>query len=43
MGLMRSSSVREMVYQSTTKFLLGSRWFLRSLQFVTDKFGDLTL
>jgi hypothetical protein len=25
------------------KFLPGSRWFLRSLQFITDKFGDLTL
>jgi hypothetical protein len=32
-----------MVYQSTTMFLLGSRWFLGSLQFITAKFGDLTL
>jgi hypothetical protein len=42
-GLMRSNFVRAMVYQSTTKFLPGSRWFLESLQFVPDKFGDLTL
>jgi hypothetical protein len=40
---MRSSFVRAMVFQSTTKFLPGSRWFLGSLQFITDKFGDLTL
>jgi hypothetical protein len=40
---MRSSFMRAMAYQSTTKFLPGSRWFLESLQFVTDKFGDLTL
>jgi hypothetical protein len=31
-----------MAYQSTTKFLPGSRWFLGSLQFITNKFGDLT-
>jgi hypothetical protein len=42
-GLTRSSFVRAMTYQSTTKFLPGSRGFLRSLQFITDKFGDLTL
>jgi hypothetical protein len=42
-GLTRSSFMRSMAYQSTTKFLPGSRWFLGSLQFVTDKFGDLTL
>jgi hypothetical protein len=35
--------VRTITYQSTTKFLSGSRWFLGSLQFVSDKFGDLTL
>jgi hypothetical protein len=27
---------------TTTKFLIGSRWFLGSLQFITDKFRDLT-
>jgi hypothetical protein len=32
-----------MAYQSTSKFLTGSRWFLESLQFIIDKFGDLTL
>jgi hypothetical protein len=42
-GLTRSRFVRAMAYQSTTKFLPGSRWFLGSLQFVTDRFGDLTL
>jgi hypothetical protein len=35
--------VRAMVFQSTIEFLLGLRWFLGSLQFVTDKFGDLNL
>jgi hypothetical protein len=35
--------MRVMAFQSTTKFLPGSRWFLGSLQFVTDKFGDLNL
>jgi hypothetical protein len=35
--------MRAMAYQSTTKFLPDSKWFLGSLQFVTDKFGDLTL
>jgi hypothetical protein len=43
MGLMRSSFVRTMAFQSTTKFILGSRWFLGSLLFITDKFGDLNL
>jgi hypothetical protein len=42
-GLMRSSFMRAMVNQSATKFLPGSEWFLGSLQFITDKFGDLTL
>jgi hypothetical protein len=32
-----------MVFQSPTKFLPSSRWFLRSLLFITDKFGDLNL
>jgi hypothetical protein len=40
---MRSIFVRAMTHQSTTKFLPGSRWFLGSLQFITDKFRDLTL
>jgi hypothetical protein len=43
MGLMRSSFMRPMTYQSTTKFMPDSRWFLGSLQFITDKFGILTL
>jgi hypothetical protein len=41
--LTRSCFVRAMTYQSTTKFLNGSRWFLESLQFITNKFRDLTL
>jgi hypothetical protein len=41
---MRSSFVRAMSYQSATKFLPGSRWFLGSLhQFIIDEFGDLIL
>jgi hypothetical protein len=32
-----------MTFQSTTKFLPGSRWFLGSLEFLTDKFGNLSL
>jgi hypothetical protein len=43
MGLTRSSFVRVMTFQSTTRFLPGSRWFLGSLQFFTDKFEDLNL
>jgi hypothetical protein len=35
--------VRAMVFQSTTKFLPGSRWFLGSLLFIADKFGDMNL
>jgi hypothetical protein len=35
--------MRVMTFQSTTKFLLGSRWFLGSLEFLTDKFGNLSL
>jgi hypothetical protein len=30
-------------FQSTTKFLPGSRWVLGSLLFIADKFGDLDL
>jgi hypothetical protein len=40
---MRSSFMSAITYQSTTKFLPGSKWFLGSLQFITDKFRDLTL
>jgi hypothetical protein len=43
MLLMRLSFVRAVAFQSTTKFLLGSRWFLDSLEFLTDKFGNLSL
>jgi hypothetical protein len=43
MGLMRSSLVRATTYQSTTKFLPDSRWFLGSLPFINNKFGDKTL
>jgi hypothetical protein len=42
-GLTRASIVKTMAFQSTTKFLPGSRWFLGSLEFLTDKFGDLSL
>jgi hypothetical protein len=37
------SFVRTMTFQSTTMFLPGSRWFLDSLEFLTDKFGNLIL
>jgi hypothetical protein len=43
MGHMRSDYVRSMAFQSTTKFLSSSRWFLGSLLFIADKFGDLSL
>jgi hypothetical protein len=43
MRLTRSSFVRAMTFESTTKFLAGTRWFLGSFQFVTNKFGDLYL
>jgi hypothetical protein len=43
MGLTRSSFMRAMVFQSTTMFLPGSRRFLGSLLFITDRFGDLSL
>jgi hypothetical protein len=42
-GLTRSDYVRSMVFQSTTKFLPGSRWVVRSLLFIANKFGDLSL
>jgi hypothetical protein len=42
-GLTRLSFVRAMAFQSTTKFLPGSRWFLCSLEFLTDKFGNVSL
>jgi hypothetical protein len=32
-----------MAFQSTTKFLPGSRWVLGSLLFIADKFGELIL
>jgi hypothetical protein len=32
-----------MAFQSTTKFLPSSRWFLGSLEFLTEKFGDMSL
>jgi hypothetical protein len=35
--------MRAMEFQYTTKFLSDSRWFLGSLEFITDKFGDLSL
>jgi hypothetical protein len=43
MWLIRSSFVRSMAYQSTNKFLPDSRWFLGCPQFITNKFGDITL
>jgi hypothetical protein len=43
MGLTRLSFVRATTFQSTTKFLPGSRWFLGSLEFLTDKIGNLSL
>jgi hypothetical protein len=43
MGLKRSDYIRSMAFQSTTKFLPGSRWVLGSLLFITDKFEDLSL
>jgi hypothetical protein len=32
-----------MMFQSTTNFLPGSRWFLGSLEFLSDKFENLSL
>jgi hypothetical protein len=42
-GPSRSDYKRSMVFQSTTKFLPSSRWFLGSLLFNANKFGDLSL
>jgi hypothetical protein len=42
-GLTRPSFVRTMAFQSTTKLLPGSRWFLGSVEFLTDQFGNLSL
>jgi hypothetical protein len=35
--------MRTMVFQYTTKFIPCSRWFLGSLEFLTDQFGNLSL
>jgi hypothetical protein len=43
MGLMRSDYVTSMAFQSTTKFLPGSRWVLGSFLFIADMFEDLSL
>jgi hypothetical protein len=43
MGLTRSSFMRALAFQSTTKFLPDSRWILGSLLFIANKFGDLKL
>jgi hypothetical protein len=43
MGLMRFDYMRSMAFQSSSKFLPGSRWVLGSLLFIADKFGDLHL
>jgi hypothetical protein len=42
-GLKRSSFMRAMTFQSITKFLPGSKWFLGSLEVLTGKFGNLSL
>jgi hypothetical protein len=34
--------MRTMMFQSTTKFLPGSRWFQGSLEFLNKKFGNLS-
>jgi hypothetical protein len=43
MGLMISCFVRAMAFQSTTNFLPSSRWFMGSLEFLTNKFGNESL
>jgi hypothetical protein len=43
MGPTRFGYVRSMVFQSTRKFLPGSRWVLGCLLFIADKFRDLSL
>jgi hypothetical protein len=40
---MRSSFMRAMAFPLTTKFLPSSRWFMGSLEFLIDKFGNLSL
>jgi hypothetical protein len=40
---MRFIYVRSMAFKSATKFLLGSRCVCRSLLFITDEMGDLSL
>jgi hypothetical protein len=35
--------MKTMAFQSTMKFLPTSRWFVGSLKFLTNKFGDLSL
>jgi hypothetical protein len=42
-GLTRFIYMRSMAFKLTSKFLLGSRLVLRSLLFITDKMGDLSL
>jgi hypothetical protein len=42
-GLLRSSFVRTLAFQFAAKFLPGSRWFLGSVEFLTNKFGNLSL
>jgi hypothetical protein len=34
--------MRTIAFQSTTKFLPSSMWFLGSLEFLTDQFGNLS-
>jgi hypothetical protein len=40
---MRSSFMRTIAFQSTNKFLPSSMWFLGSLEFLTDQFGNLSV
>jgi hypothetical protein len=43
MGLMRFICMRSMAFKLVTKFLLDSRLVFRSLLFIADKMGDLSL
>jgi hypothetical protein len=43
MGLTRFIDVRSMEFDSTNKFLPGSRLVFGSLLFIADKMGDLSL
>jgi hypothetical protein len=43
MELTRLNYVKSMMFQSTSKFLLGSRLVFGSLLFIADKMGDLSL